>query len=147
MRKFRFRLDSVVVYREYLKKKAQRQLFETRQKQQMLVEKKRGLEAEQADTRQRLQAMIGRGVAVPVFELYTRHLESLSEAIAGSDGLLKDQEREIKKQEQHLKERLAAVKILERLKDRQQRAHDEKINREEQKVMDETVVMRGGLTT
>ena len=142
MKRFSFRLDSILGYRRYQEKRAQRDLFNARHEQ---AQRKRAAE-QLADKRTEMAEACTeegfKGIDVPRYHLYTSFLRTLSKDLHKADLKLGEGEEEIHAKQSVLTRRSVEKKSLEVLRDLKVKAYKLSIAQEEQKAMDELVILR-----
>ena len=145
MKRFSFRLDSLLGYRRYQEKRAQRDLVNARHEQaqrnraaEQLADKR--MEAAEACTEEGFE-----GMDVPRYHLYSSFLRSLNKDIHKAHLKLRQGEEEIHAKQAVLTTRSVEKKSLEVLRDLKVKAYNLSIEQEEQKAMDELVILRKGL--
>lgn len=145
MKRFSFRLDSLLGYRRYQEKRAQRDLVNARHEQaqrnraaNQLADKR--MEAAEACTEEGFE-----GMDVPRYHLYSSFLRSLNKDIHKAHLKLRQGEEDIHAKQAVLTTRSVEKKSLEVLRDLKVKAYNLSIEQEEQKAMDELVILRKGL--
>ncbi len=145
MKRFSFRLDSILGYRRYQEKRAQRDLVNARHEQaqrnraaEQLADKR--MEAAEACTEEGFE-----GMDVPRYHLYSSFLRSLNKDIHKAHLKLRQGEEDIHAKQAVLTTRSVEKKSLEVLRDLKVKAYNLSIEQEEQKAMDELVILRKGL--
>jgi flagellar protein FliJ len=144
MKPFSFRLDKILNYRTYLRKKAQIELFNARneylkrEKEVMdLIEKKKEI-SKQCSERE------SRGMSVPDYNTYQAYLKSIGEDIEKAYIKLNEGKEELIAKEIVLKQASINKKTLEVLKEIKHNNYMESLVREEQKMLDELVITGKG---
>ncbi|UCH00544.1 MAG: flagellar export protein FliJ [Deltaproteobacteria bacterium] len=145
MKPFSFRLDSILNYRDYLEKRAQRDLFNARNEYMERVKAVKRLAKERVEIARRCRDEGFRGIDVPLYQIYISFLQRLEHDIERAHMSLKKGEEKVKAQEAVLKKESIKKKTLELLKDLQLKRRLERLEREEQKQMDELVIIRRGV--
>jgi flagellar FliJ protein len=142
MKRFSFRLDSILGYRRYQEKRAHRDLVNARHEQEQrnraakqLADKR--MEAAEACTEEGFE-----GMDVPRYHLYKSFLLRLNKDINKAHRKLRQGEEEIHAKQSVLKRRSVEKKSLEVLRDLKVKAYNLSIEQEEQKAMDELVILR-----
>jgi flagellar FliJ protein len=142
MKRFSFRLDSILRYRRYQEKRAYRDLVNVRHEQaqrqraaKQLADKR--MEASEACTEEGFK-----GMDVPRYHLYKSFLGSLNKDIHKAHLELRQGEEDIYAKQSVLTRRSVEKKSLEVLRDLKVKAYNLKIEQEEQKAMDELVILR-----
>jgi len=142
MKRFSFRLDSILGYRRYQEKRAQRDLFNARHEQaqrkqaaEQLAEKR--IEMAEACTEEGFK-----GIDVSRYHLYKAFLRNLSKDLDKAHLELRAGDEEIQAKNSALTRRSVEKKSLEVLRDVKAKAYKLSIDQEEQKAMDELVILR-----
>ena len=142
MKSFSFSLDRILSYRIYLEKKAQRDLFHAKNEYmrrknaiKRLVEKKMKIAIKCSNEG-------FRGMDVPLYQIYKSFLQKLNQDLERAYISLKEGEEKVKAQESFLKKESIKKKTLETLKDLQLQKYMKRLEREEQKVMDELAISK-----
>ena len=142
MKRFSFRLDSVLGYRRYREKRAQRDLFNARHEQ---AQRKRAAE-QLADKRtEAAEACTDegfKGIDVPRYHLYQSFLRSLNNDLHRAHLKLRQGEEAIQDKQSVLTRRTVEKKSLEVLRDLKVKAYNLSVEQEEQKALDELVILR-----
>jgi flagellar FliJ protein len=144
MKRFSFRLDSILDYRRYLEKRAQRDLVAARNEQMLRKKAAESLVVRRRETAQACRAESLEGMDVPRYHIYKSFLLGLDQDLEKAHTGLREGENTIRAKEEVLKKKTVEKRVLEVLKDLQRRAHRLKAERAEQKNLDELVIMRKG---
>jgi flagellar FliJ protein len=144
MKSFSFRLDRVLNYRKHLEKKAQRDLFQAQSVYKKRRETIDTLRDRKRDTAQTLRHMGSKGMTVAVYQIHTKFLNKLQNDLEDEHRHLQEAKKLIKARETLLKKETIKKKTLETMKERQFESHKYKLAWEDQKQMDELVLMRKG---
>lgn len=144
MRPFSFRLGSILNYRNYLEKRAQIDVFSSRNEYTGREREIKRLAEKRMEIARGCRDEGFRGVDVPLYRIYRSFLEKLDHDLEGARISLKKAEEEVKAKESVLKKESIKKKTLEILKDLQLKRYLERLEREEQKAMDELVIIRRG---
>lgn len=147
MKRFSFRLESVLDYRRYLEKKAQRDLITARDEQMLRKKDAERLAVSKRETAEACSAESFEGIDVPRYRIYKLFLRGLDQDLDKAHRGIEEGENEIRAKETVLKRKSVEKRILEALKDLQQRAYRLRAERAEQKALDELVIMRKGART
>ena len=144
MRPFSFRLDSILNYRNYLEKRAQRDLFNAKNEYIGSKEALRKLEDKRMETARRCSDEGFRGIDVAFYQMYRSFLKKLDYDIEGAHISIEEGKEKVKVQEAVLRKESIKKKTLETLKDLQLKKYSERLEREEQKIVDELVIIKRG---
>ncbi len=142
MRRFSFRLESVLKYRKFLEKKAMMQLAELRQGYIAIENRIEQLNNTRLKVAANCRGAGFKGVDVPRYETYRSYLEKLRMNLEHAAEELKEQAASIQNQEVVLKSHVLKRKTLEIHKESLLIAHREMAAKEEQKLLDEIVITR-----
>ncbi len=147
MKRFSFRLESVLRYRKNLEKQAQRDLYAARNAymvKEKSIEELRENRTELCRVRSKKETQ---GIDVSLYQIYRLYLDRI-------DHSLDNAHRELEKIGEKIHARISALKAasiqkktLETLKADQERTHLEHDEKEKQKALDELVIMRRGQIT
>ena len=85
-----------------------------------------------------------KGIGVPQYQLYRSFLQRLDDDLEEAHISRKKAERNVKEKQEFLKKESIKKKSLEALKDLQHKKYLKRLEKEEQKAMDELVIMRTG---
>lgn len=147
MGRFVFRLEKVLRYREHLEKNARQKLRRAREvcasKERALMEVnvKRNLAAK------RCAGEEDQGIEVATYHLYRTFIEHLSGELEAASQRLQGAKEEVRAMEKAWLIASSNKKSLENLRERQCLSHKETQEREDQKLLDELVILRRGQLT
>jgi flagellar FliJ protein len=142
MKRFSFRLDSILGYRRYQEKRAQRDLFNARHEQAQRIQAANQLADKRTETAEACSEEGFKGIDVPRYHLYTLFLRSLNRDLDTAHLRLRQGEQEIQDKQSALTKRSVEKKSLEVLRDLKVKAYNLSVEQEEQKAMDELVILR-----
>jgi flagellar export protein FliJ len=145
MRPFSFRLDSILRYRDYLEKRAQRDLFSAKNEYIERVTAAKRLAEERVETARRCKDGGFKGIDVALYQIYLSFMQGLDNDIERAYISIKKAEGKVKAQEVALRKESIKKKTLELLKELQLKRYLEGLDKEEQKVVDELVIIRKGV--
>jgi flagellar export protein FliJ len=145
MKPFSFRLDSILRYRDYLEKRAQRDLFSAKNEYMEKVKAVKRLAKEKVETGRRCKDEGFKGIDVALYQIYLSFMQGLDNDIEGAHISIKKAEGKVKAQEVALRKESIKKKTLEFLKGLQLKRYLEGLDKEEQKVVDELVILRKGV--
>jgi len=141
---FSFRLDSIFNYRKYLEKRAQRDLSNAK-KEYIGSEKEIERLAERRVEIARTCSEEGfKGIDVSLYEIYRSFMQGLEHDLERAHINLKKAEEKVKVQQAVLRKKSIKKKTLEVLRDLHLKRYLERLEREEQKAIDELVILRKG---
>jgi flagellar FliJ protein len=144
MKKFSFRLDSVLNHRRYMEKKAQRDLVNARDEQVRREKVAKELGDQRMDTAKECSDETFKGIDVPSYRLFISFLQSLNQDLERAHMSVKQGEEKVRAQQEILKGKSIEKKSLEILKDLQFKKYKLTRERADQKAIDELVIMRRG---
>jgi len=144
MKRFFFRLSSILDYRRYLEKRAQRDLINTRNEQARRKKVAKELGDKKMDIAKECSDETFKGIDVPSYHLFTSFLRSLNQDLEKAHMNLKQGEEKVRAHEAVLKRKTIEKKSLEILKELQFKEYKLTRERAEQKAIDELVIMRRG---
>lgn len=144
MKRFSFRLDSILDYRRYLEKTAQRDLVAAKNEQMLRKRAAESLAVRRGETAQACRAESFEGIDVPRYHIYKSFLLGLDRDLEKAHAGLREGENTIRAKEVVLQRKTVGKRVLEVLKDLQRKAHRVQMERAEQKDLDELVIMRKG---
>ena len=147
MKPFSFRLESVLNYRRYLEKSAQRDLFNARNEQKNREIGVKRLGGKRVETAQQCSEEVFQGIDVPRYRMYRSFLETLNSDLESARVSLKEGQEEVRAKVGALKGESVRKKTLEVLKDLQHRRYLRTVENQNQKEMDELVILRRGVKT
>ena len=142
MKKFSYRMESVLKYRKFREKRAILKLMEMRKAHDMIEKKITGLKNEKIEVAERCRSESFQGIDAPLYKTYTSYLGSLSAGIKNAAAELEDKRIALKQQEAVLKSETIKKKALETHRKSLFDAHTVKVGKEEQKLLDEMIIIR-----
>ena len=144
MKPYSFRLDKILDYRRYLRKRAQIDVFNARNECQKrekevlsLVELRTGITEECSEEE-------SKGIIVPVYLIFQAFMQKLDYDLKNAHRRLNEGKEKLIVKEAILKQASLKKKTLERLKDIQYKKYMDNKEREEQKILDEIVITGKG---
>ena len=142
MKRFKFRLDPVIRYREYRERIAQIGL--ARETQALVESEKRISEIEQARrcTVSELDSEQKQGIEVDRHLIFTAYLQGLHDEIESERERLVEIDKRIREKQEAAKVETMKKKTLEWIKQTQYSIHLKWINRAEQKAADELIGLK-----
>lgn len=144
MKPFSFRLDSILRYRSHLEKMAQRDLFRAINRVIEIERAIKGLGEKRVETARECSDEGFKGINVPQYQIYRSFLKGLEHDLERSHIRLEEGEEKVKAKKAALRRASIKKKTLEALKDVRHKEYMTRLEREEQKVLDELVLMRKG---
>ena len=147
MKPFSFRLDSIRNYRNYLEKRAQGDLFNAKNEYMRKKEELKKLEEKRMETARICSDEGFKGIDVPHYQMFRSFVQKLDHDIERAHMSIKEGQQRVKVQEAVLKKESIKKKTLEVLRDLQLKRFLERLDREEQKAIDELAIPRKGERT
>ena len=144
MKPFTFRLERMLHYRGYLERRAQIDLYNTRNAYKAQEEEIKELVQMKGELDKEWRDEGARGIPVPLYHIYRSFMNKLGMDLEKAHHRLKELEKQVKAKEAVLKEETIRKKTLENLKDLQFDRFMQQLNTEEQKEMDEVVILKRG---
>ena len=144
MKRFRFRLDTLLDYRNYLERRAQIGLAQAVRELDRRKEDVKRIDIQRREMARECDDASVRGVHVPLYLMYRSYLKSLDEHLEKAHLRMKEGEERLFERRTHLERETIKKKSLVSLKERQLEDHLVCSRREEQKTMDELVLLRRG---
>jgi len=142
MKLFSFRLDSILNYRNYLEKRAQRNLVNAINEYIGWEREIDRLSKRRIEIARKCSDEGFRGMDVPKYHMYRSFLQKVNDDLERANMCLKRTEEKIKEKKAVLKGESIKKKTLETLKDLQLKKYMHRLETEEQKTIDELVIMR-----
>jgi len=142
MKPFSFRLDSILNYRNYLKKIAQRNVISARNEYREWEREIERLSKKKMEIARKCSDEGFRGIDVPLYHMYRSFLQKVNDDLERADISLKRTEEKIKEKKEVLRGESIKKETLETLKDLQVKRYMHRLETEEQKTMDEMVIIR-----
>lgn len=144
MKPYSFRLNKILDYRTYLRKRAQIDVFNARnecrkrEKEVLrLTEQRTGISKERSEEEIK-------GISVPVYQIFRGFMQKIDCDLEAAHSKLNEGKEEVMMKEAILKQASIKKKTLETLKDLQYKKYLENLGREEQKILDEIVITGKG---
>lgn len=146
MRRFKYRLESVLQYRRFLEKRAMLQLAQVKREYGSIENRigRLNFKRRQVATKCRREGL--QGIDVANYGSYQSFLQKLKTDLDEAAAELKQKEAAIHSQKSVLKSETIKRKALETHKESRLRAHRELNEKEEQKFLDELVIGRQEVT-
>jgi flagellar export protein FliJ len=144
MKPYSFRLDKILNYRSYLRKKAQIDVFNARNECQKREREVLRLVEKKTEISKKCSEQETRGVSVPVYHTYQAYLQRIGYDLEDAYIRLDEEKEEVMAKEMILKQASINKKTLEVLKELKHKRYMESLGREEQKILDEIVVTGKG---
>ena len=144
MKPFIFRLERLLNYRGYLERRAQVDLFNAKNEVRAQEEEIENIKRNKMNIWKECSEEGARGMDVPLYQIYHSFIKKLDLDLEEAHRRLEELEEKVKAKTAVLREETIRKKTLENLKDLQRKRHMMQTDREEQKEMDEMVILRKG---
>jgi len=141
---YTFRLNKILDYRKYLRKRAQIDVFNARNQCQKMEKEVLGLIEQKAEISEERSKEEERGMSVPEYQIFQAFLQKLEYDLEEAHLRLDEGKENVMVKEAILKQASIKKKTLETLKDFQHKKYMETLGREEQKILDEIVITGKG---
>jgi flagellar FliJ protein len=141
---YSFRLDKILDYRKYLRKRAQIDVFNARNECQRLEKEVLRLMEQKTEISEERSEEEEKGMSVPAYQIFQAFLQKLDYDIKETHYKLNEKKEKVMVKEAILKQASIKKKTLETLKDSQHKKYMETLGREEQKILDEIVITGKG---
>ena len=137
---YTFRLNKILDYRKYLRKRAQIDVFNARNECRKMEKEVLRLIEQKAEISEERSEEEEKGMSVPVYQIFQAFLQKLDYDLEAAHLRLDEGKENVMIKEAILKQASIKKKTLETLKDFQHKKYMEALGREEQKVLDEIVI-------
>lgn len=144
MKPYTFRLEKVLDYRKYLRKRAQIDVFNARNECLKREKEVLGLVEKRIEISEKCSEEGTKGMCVPVYQLYQTFLQKIDDDLEKAHIRLNDGKEKVTAKETLLKQASIKKKTLETLRDLQRKKYMESLGKEEQKLLDEIVLIGKG---
>lgn len=144
MKSYSFRLNKILDYRKYLRKRAQIDVFNARIECQKREKELLGLVDQRAEISEECSEEETRGMSVPVYQIFQSFMKKIDYDLKDAHLKLNEEKEKVMVKEAILKIASIKKKTLETLKDLQYKKYMETMRREEQKILDEIVITGKG---
>jgi flagellar protein FliJ len=142
MKRFQFRLEPLLRYREHLLEQAQQEVAGIRADLLACDEQIALLEKDSAATNQDLEAEVSTGVDTKRYQNFTKYLERIEFNLGAENHRRKQLVKLLEEKQKHLHQRSIDKKVLENLKDRRKDDFYKNIIQALHKETDDTVIVR-----
>ena len=141
---YTFRLNKILDYRKYLRKRAQIDVFNARSECQKMEKEVLRLIEQKAEISEERSKEEEKGMSVPEYQIFQAFLQKLGHDLKEAHLRLDEEKENVMVKEAILKQASIKKKTLETLKDFQYKKYTEALGREEQKILDEIVITGKG---
>lgn len=144
MKSYSFRLNKILDYRKYLRKRAQIDVFNARIECQKKEKELLGLVDQRTEISEECSEEETKGMSVPVYQIFQSFMKKIDYDLKDAHLKLNEEKEKVMVKEAILKIASIKKKTLETLKDLQYKKYMETMRREEQKILDEIVITGKG---
>ncbi len=144
MKPYSFRLNKILDYRKYLRKRAQIDVFNARNECQKREKEVHRLVEQRVEISEERSEEETKGMSVPVYQIFQAFLKKIDYNLEEAHLRLNQGKEKVAVKEAILKQASIKKKTLETLKDLQYKKYMETLGREEQKILDEIVIAGKG---
>lgn len=142
MKRFQFRLEPLLSYREHLLGQAQQEVARIRADVLACDERIALLEKDSAVTNQELDKEVSTGIDVKRYQHYTKYLEGIESSLGAENLSRKQMVKLFEEKQKHLHQRAIDKKVLENLKNRRRDDYYQDLIQRLHKETDDTVIDR-----
>ena len=142
MKRFQFRLESLLRYREHLLEQAQQEVAGIRADVLACDERIALLEKDSAANNQKLDKEVSAGIDVKRYQHYTKYLEGIESNLGAENLSRKQLMKFLEEKQKHLHQRAIDKKVLENLKNRRRDDYYKDLIQRLHKDTDDTVIVR-----
>lgn len=142
MKRFSFRLERVLDYRNYLEKRAQMGLADAKNAYLHRQETVRNLIRNRAETAQKRNAKTVQGMTVSRYQIYRSFLRKLDNDLLDAKAAMVQGAQQVEEKTEDLKKESVRKKALEMLKEKKYQLHRTSQEKEIQQTMDEFAVLQ-----
>ncbi len=142
MKKFQFRLESLRKYREFLERQKQLEVAKARQDVLFCEQAIEQARAAFSETVESLEAQLGNGMDAARFLQVRNYLSGLESFEASEEKRRKGLVKVLVQRQQELARKSVEKKAIDKLKARQKEEYYAEMLKEEQKSMDDTMILR-----
>lgn len=144
MKSYSFRLNKILDYRKYLRKRAQIDVFNARIECQKREKELLSLVDQRAEISEECSEEETKGMSVPVYQIFQSFMKKIDYDLKDAHLKLNEEKEKMMVKEAILKQASIKKKTLDTLKDLQYKKYMETMRREEQKILDEIVITGKG---
>ena len=142
MKRFQFRLEPLLSYREHLLGQAQQEVARIRADVLACDERIALLEKDSDVTNQELDKEVSAGIDVKRYRHYTKYLEGIESSLGAENISRKQMVKLFEEKQKHLHQRSIDKKVLENLKNRRRDDYYKDLIQRLHKETDDTVIVR-----
>lgn len=142
MKKFQFRLKSLLKYKRHLEQVAKQEMAQAVADVLACEQRIVGLQKERIAAAEQLESLVEKGMGAGQFNQYTQFITAVDQMIMLERTQKTELEKILEEKRNALKQRTIDKKSLERLREKQAREYTHEMIREEQKNLDEITSLR-----
>jgi len=142
MKKFQFKLQSLLKYKRHLEQVAKQEMAKTVADIQTCEQRITGLQKDRISATDQLESQVEKGMGAGQFNRYTEFITALDQSIILERNKKNELEKILGDKREALKQRTIEKKSLERLREKQAREYTHEMIREEQKSLDEMASLK-----
>ena len=142
MKRFDFKLASVLRYRAYRTQVAEMKLAEAKQEQLAAIRQIDGFREEKRSASRELKRQEVNGMSGERLRMYRSYLDGLDDREAGEERRLREITELVEERRHAAESERIGKETLEHLQERQRKAHFQVLERAEQKAIDEVLTLR-----
>lgn len=144
MKRFQFRLEPILHYRRYLEKRAQIALVNAKAEQGRRAREAQRLVQVKAGAALECRREGEQGIPAAKYQIHQNYLKKMERDIKGARQRLEEGKRAVETETGLLQEATRHKRVLELYRDQQLETHSRETAQEEQKTLDELVLMKRG---
>ena len=142
MKKFQFRLQSLLKYKRHLEQVAKQEMAKAVADVVTCEQRITELQKDRISATDQLEAQVEKGMGAGQFNRYTEFITALDQMIIREQSKKTELEKILSDKRDALKQRTIEKKSLERLREKQAREYTQEMIREEQKGLDEIASLK-----
>lgn len=142
MKKFQFRLQSLLKYKRHLEELAKQEIAQTVADILACEHRITGLQSDKISTTEQLESLAEKGMAAGHFNRYKQFITALDQSIVVEHNKKTELEKILDEKRNTLKQRTIDKKSLERLREKQAREYTHEMLQEQQKSLDEIASLK-----
>ncbi|WP_020587774.1 flagellar export protein FliJ [Desulfobacter curvatus] len=142
MKKFRFRLESLLKYKRHLEQVAKQEMAQAVANVLACEQRITGLQNDRISATEQLDTLVEKGMGAGQFNRYRQFITAIDQTIILERNKKIELEKILDEKRNALKQRTIDKKSLERLREKQDREYTHEMLREEQKGLDEIASLK-----
>ncbi len=142
MKKFRFKLESLLQYREHLERIAQQEVAKARSNIVACEENITRLKNEHQKISFELDSEVATGIVAERYKLYTAYIYGIESSVASEEKRLQNLLKVFKEKQNILTQKSIEKKVIENLKGRKKEEYYDNMFKNIQKESDDTIITR-----